>query len=159
MSNSDNHLVLSDTASNIQTGTSFYIVDLEQLPTPSPLANLGANLPNLPETDYLEFTRIQRDTVDIGALESNDLLSSIKFVTDDHQWRVFPNPTQAQLYIKVDFPLKPDAQFFLFDSAGRLISQSALREQINLSSFEAGNYWLILKNGQQWYRKPIIVVD
>ncbi len=70
--NTADQVTLADTLPQVTAGTAFWVVDIEQLSQPSPLADLGEILSYLPTEDYFQQARIQQATVDIGAMESND---------------------------------------------------------------------------------------
>ncbi|MEO0899129.1 MAG: right-handed parallel beta-helix repeat-containing protein [Bacteroidota bacterium] len=143
-----NSLILSDTAGSIGIGDTFYIWNLEVLdPNNAPLANLGQNTSRLTALDYLGNTRIQADTVDIGALESGKRKTTHQEQIVDLIWKAFPNPTTDILRLEANFPVKADARLSLYNMNGKLIQVDNWQESIDLTKLPKGLYILLLENG------------
>ncbi len=158
LSNTEDRLLLADTSSAIVAGTDFAIVDIERSPAPSPLANLGENIALLPPEDYLGAPRIQQDTVDIGALESEDLLNAIPEIpiaADD--WTVFPNPAIDRIHLKAAVPRSPDANLILYDAKGNMIWRRAWAETVILGDLPSGMYWLVSDSRGRASRQALVI--
>ena len=152
-------LVLSDTTSFIRSGTPFSIVKIDTFPSPSPLANLGSTISVLPNIDYFGLKRVQLDTVDVGPMESqNFMTTSTQIEWIDENWSIYPNPANHEIFIRLDFPVSPDVQLKIFDSKGHLVKQQPWEERISLNELTQGIYWVVLRNGKDWYRKSIIII-
>lgn len=152
-------LVLSDTTSTLKPGNPFAIVQIDTLITPSPLANLGESIRPLPDFDFFGGARVRQGVVDIGAMESPDkMTTSTREVWEESGWTIFPNPAQDLVRFQLNVPIERNAQLYIFDTYGHLLQQSDWQSSLNLKQFAAGTYWMILRNKDKWYRKPLAIV-
>ena len=130
-----------------------------QLINNSNLINKGKSIPNnlLPNYDVnniygkhqSSLPRLSDNSIDIGAFEFDENLSSDDFSILKKDIIIYPNPTADQLFIseKID-------QLLLYNIQGQIVKQTAGERVINTSELAIGVYFAhLLKNGDRQIKK------
>ena len=95
-----------------------------------------------------------------GLLGQN--VSSNIAIEESADFRVYPNPTNGQLYIESSLDANSDYQVRLVDLQGRLVAAPVLgrpsnRQTINLAGLPAGLYGMVILQGENQYFQKVVV--
>ncbi len=149
------------TASFTEDATTADFTTLES----SPCFNAGTLMGLISDsTDFAGNIRLRADTIDIGpyeiqvgsigVLKSSELNSGTASLV-----KVWPNPTSTgSVFIETE---QMGAQIYLIDISGRLLYRQVANSKltsVNVSSFAAGTYFMVLKmpDGAQYAEKVVV---
>lgn len=72
--------------------------------------------------------------------------------------KAFPNPSNDYINIEVAESLSPDAEMKIFNCSGSLIYRCIYKDILDIKSFDAGVYYLVISDQQKVFRTKKLVI-
>ena len=101
------------------------------------------------------YNGFEQGSYSLVGVEENRKINNLKV-------NIFPNPTQDDFVIKLDFDHYDNFYFSVTDNVGKIISGplkiSNISTRVNLSNYERGLYQLIVTNEDLQYQKAFKIL-
>ena len=126
--------------------------------------NTGATLPSIENqvAGIYQLSVTDANGCDIN-LEVDNTTTATESVNTFIALDVFPNPTHNRLYIQAENPYRATKSLMLTNTLGQVLIQKTVQkntfsEELNLSLFPAGTYFLILKGAYGIHVEKVVLL-